>query len=593
MNVGDAITLFKRMHEPIENADKTLPIDVKGFLNSYIQVCRFINIKPIKQYYPTNNITFQNVIENIYPFQKILNIYARSIFEIKKKNKYFNITNCQSVIIATTFIDVCIIIIVLGLNSKSSISLMIAKGSAVLILMQIVYIFVPLSELSTSLPDKVIHQMIPSCNPKKYHIVFGIKLMVASLIHIIGHLIQIEVVLTKCKTGCKFSEIKIVRKHKKMVMISRKYFYGSYPYFTGFILLFMLILMIIGILSKSQFRYIKNTLYHKYLGIGLMIGVILHGAQQLVGINISYILTLPVLVAYSLKNYRMLIPINRLIINAHRWNISKSSIHLYLKESPSLIKYLNKTSNSNGFVFNMNSIYLKCPRINNEWHPFTLIRHPDNSTLMIKVSGEWTTQLKNILTHSMITRLPFVVGVCNKSKFRFALFYDTQIHICAGVGITASMAALTFLKINKKNNRVIDIYWSISDIGIVQELAYELLDIIESMPNVKLHIYYSNSKIFNPSEISDHDRLRFLYLQSIIHNSYNIDIISGLELPNVIKLGRIDITQELYRIINKYDILKKIGIFICSSTQYAKYLEADIDSMQNNGIIFDIWSECV
>jgi hypothetical protein len=593
MNVGDAITLFKRMHEPIENTDKSLPIDIKEFIDSYLQICSFIGIKPMKKYYPTNNISFQNIIENIYPFRQILKSYERSIFDIKKKNKYFNLTNCQSVIIATSIIDICIIIIVLGSKHDVPVALLIARGSAVLILMQIIYIFVPLSELTTGLPDKVIYQLIPSCNQKTYHIVFGIKLFIATIIHTFGHVMQIEIVLKKCKTGCKFSEITIVKKHDELVTISRSYFYGSYPYFTGLILLFMIIMMIVGILFKSHFRYIKNTLYHKYLGIGLITGIILHGVQQLIGLNISYILTLPVLIAYSLKNYRMLLPINRLIINAHRWNISKTSIHLYLKESPSLIKYFNKTSNSNGLRFNMISLYLKCPRINNEWHPFTLIRYSDHSSLMIKISGEWTTQLKNILTHSMITRLPFIVGVCNKSKFRFVLFYETQIHICAGVGITACMSALSYLKINRKLNIEVIIYWSISDVSIVQELAYELLQIITNMPNVKLNIYYSNSKLFNPSAISDHERLRFLYLQSIVHNVYNIDIISGVSLPNMIKIGRIDIGQELYKIINKYDFPKKIGIFICSSAQYAKYLETDIGSMQTNNTTFDIWSECV
>lgn len=593
MNVGDAITLFKRMHEPIENTDKSLPIDINDFIKSYLHICQFIGIKPLKQYYPRNNITFQNVIENIYPLQQILNLYERSIFQIKKKSKYFNINNCQSVVIATTIIDLCIIIIVLGTKTDTPLALMFARGSAVLILTQLIYIFVPLSELTTELPDKVIHELMPSCNQKQYHMVFGFKLIFAVIIHTIAHVSQIEIVLKKCKTGCKFSEIKIVKKHTELVTISRSYFYGSYPYFSGIILLFMVFMLVLGILFKSHFRYIKNALYHKYLGIGLLIGVILHGAQQLLGLNISYILTAPVLVAYALKNYRMLLPINRLIINAHRWNISNTSIHLYLKESPSLIKYFNKTSNSSGMVFNMNSIYLKCPRINNEWHPFTLIRHPDHSSLMIKISGEWTTKLKNILTHSMITRLPFVVGICNKSKFRFALFYETQIHVCAGVGITASMSALSFLKINKKINIEINIYWSVSDIGIVQELAYELMNIIKNMPNVKLHIYYSNSKLFNFANISDHDRIRFLYFQSIVHNTYNVDLIAGIDLPNVIKLGRIDIIQELHKITSKYDYPKKIGVFICSSVQYAKYLETDIESIQTNDIKFDVWSECV
>lgn len=593
MNIGDSISLFKRMHPPIENLDKTLPINTQEFSDSCLRVFKTIGLKPMKQYLFNHNITIQQIVENAYSFQQILRMYDTPIINIKKKNRFFNLTNCMSVIVGTSILDILIVAIVLGSKHHVPYPLLIARGSAVLILTQLIYIFVPLSSFVDNLPDKVIHHIIPSCNQKKYHIVFGIKMFIACLIHTIGHLIQIERVLQKCKLGCSFNEVLIVRKHDSTVSISRTYFFGSYPYFTGIILTGLVFIMIFVILFKSKLRFITGTIIHKYCGLLIMIGVILHGVQQLIGFNISYVLTLPILLGYMAKTYRMILPINRLTISAHRWNISKTAIHLYLKESPTFVKYLEKNTYSTGILFNMVSIYLKCPRINNEWHPFTLIRHREYSSLMIKVSGEWTENLKNILTHSMITRLPFVVGVCNKSKFRFVLFYNVQMHVCAGVGITACMSALSYMKLNKKADTEVIIYWSISDVSIIQELAYELLQIIDNMNHVKLHIFYSNSKLFNPANIPDHEKLRFLYLQSLVYKNNRIDLLSGVELPTPIKIGRLNLGQELYKFIDKYDFPVKIGVFICASSQYAKHIECEIESIETRNVGFDVWSECV
>lgn len=569
-------------------------IDVNDLIRTYETIMISHGLDPmtpdsILKLFENDKIGYGPYHETLEWFTDIYKHYSTDLstpIVLNKKNINWN---KNGVIIAT----LCLDLIGIGSMIWSKLYLpkwlLLAKVSALVILMNIAYLLIPLVRISSSIPDHVLAIGFPVEYSGVYHRVFGVKILIASLLHIVGHIVQIKTAISLCKTGCSRTSIYIVPKSDNQIVISYGYFAGQYPYITG-IILTLVFASLAGtlVLSKKRLiRYSINQLFHQILSFTGIALIIAHGGKQLLGLNYSYILTLPLFILYCWRRRHKVFPIR---VRINRWIVSPKMVRLYLSDK-NLNMMLHRFGNA--------TVYTNCPTISRlEWHPFTLTRGngPVDAVLTMERVGIWTNSLATVLSNQMgvITHINF--GHFDQSKFRFYHLYDTCYFFCAGMGITAFMATMVDKMKNYKHRAItMTLLWSVSDVGTILEFGGTIQDMLANIPMLKVKIYYSNRRKSRPAAISENMKLQFSYLQAIIYGMHKIDIVTGLVGPICCSLQRVDIFDILaLDVARRYNrSTHNIGVFICGSQIYTEMAIKCVDliNRNNQGVKFRAWSE--
>ena len=166
------------------------------------------------------------------------------------------------------------------------------------------------------------------------------------------------------------------------------------------------------------------------------------------------------------------------IYNVKRY--SNDIFEIELKLSP---KYYGKTVN------------ICCPAISLiEWHPFAVT----NNSICIKIRGNWTTKfakLLGILPDSVISTVyPFILidgpFHCTPKNINQIISNKTCVFIASGIGLTSFYQLFHNLSenITIKNTHILIICQKFKDI----EFCIEILNIINNIPNVNLHLFFTS-----------------------------------------------------------------------------------------------------
>lgn len=496
----------------------------------------------------------------------------------------------NNVLIITAILEIIMICLIVLPKTSIGIWLLICRVSAIMILTNMLWLLISLLPFSNIIPDNLLIKGYPVEHSSFYHKVFGVKILLASVSHVIGHVLQVVYVLRKCVEGCTRESVHIVRESDDPVMISYSYFASQYPYYTGIILTCICFLLASSIfLTRSgTIRYSNNTLIHKYGGILIMIMVILHGCQGLLGFNYSFVFVLPLFVFYLWDHRYELYPIT---ININRWVITPTLIRLYLRDNNQFSKMLDRFENV--------SISVKYPNVSKlEWHTFTLSRNYESKDLILSMKrvGRWTNALADNLQCNVKPHDILLVGYCAQSNFRFHRQYNIRYFFCAGIGITAFMAAIADMIRNRIFTRMKSVLvWSVNDVSLINQFGDQIMSMQNKISDIHVYVYYSNRSSSNENVRHDTE-VKFSYLQSIIYANYKVDIVSGSVSPMCCRFGRADFINILLREaskIPKATTPKTAGVFICGSKSYANHALECIDKVNRGqcNIQFKAWPE--
>lgn len=477
--------------------------------------------------------------------------------------------------------------------------LIVARAFAAIILMNILYILIPLTGMSAFIPDRVLAQLLPLEHADGYHSLYGIKILLASVLHAIAHVMQIHTAINKCVGGCMRADIRIVPPSKTQTVISYGYFFKEFPYLTGIVLMLLLGSAALSMILYQHrwIRWSTNRAVHQYIAVAGIAMTIVHGCAQLLAFNYSFVLTLPALAAYGWRRRHLVAPHK---IKISRWVITPTTLRLYMRDNKRFDEMLNSFENV--------IVYVNHPKVSRaEWHPFTLSRgyNSTESTITMKRVGNWTNVLADRLQRRVGSSDYIGIGHYERSKFRFHKLYRIRYFFCAGIGITGFMAAVsdmlrtsTNATFNTKYRTVL--VWSVADPNIVVEFGRHLRDIQQRVPNVKILIFYSNRAKAATKVIPYDIRARFLYLQALIFGICQTDIAIGSVSPICIVFQRVDFMEILSRAVLSIKAQPNVdrnpvGIFICGPATYAQHVIVNVNRAERNqyGVTFRVWSESV
>ena len=498
----------------------------------------------------------------------------------------------SSLIFLTSAIDVAIVAFVVLSKLSLPILISVARVGAVIILTNMAYILISFIAPWIAIPDQFIYKCFPAEYSGYYHRLFGIKIMIASVVHSVAHICQVKTAIDMCVGGCFRDDIMIVRESENQIVISYEYFARQFPYITGFSLLcsFGIVAISMVLHHHGYLRYSTNQFLHKYLTLFGFVMTVIHGCTNLLGFNFSYVLTLPFLLLYLWSRRYEILGFH---VRINSWNITDQTVRLYLKDDARFDSMLDSFENI--------TIYVQYPKISKlEWHPFTLSRGygQTDAVLTMKRIGYWTNSLANILLHSSNSYDHINIGHYTRSKFRFHRFYTSRYFFCSGIGITAFISSMVDM-IRKPLSKPVQttLIWSIDSIEIINEFNSQLIEIQSTIVNVDIQIYYSN-RLKRSGSISRSSMIRFAYLQSIIHGASGVDILTGMRSVVCCMIQRANFANVLSSALvasNYNDSKSDIGVFICGSKSYASRVIDETTKYNSNvyGVKFRVWSESV
>jgi predicted ferric reductase len=593
--------------------DNNNKINIYNLLESYKKILLLFNINPIdddilinylKCIYITkhNNIPLLDNTNSIIEYNKInyINYIYKKYIYINKFNsiKLFTLLNSyrfskkNKLLLIITLIEIIIIIVIIYYNYRIINNyLLIARISAFLILINIFFILIQYSDITNYLPENIMIYLIYS-DKSFFHSTFGIKVILFSSIHSIAHFTNINYILKLCKYGCKRDNVSLINYHSNnTIFISKNYFNKTLPFISGYILLCLCIIFIIGIIKI--YIYGRPSIFlitHRILFILFSIVIIIHGSNQLLGFNFSYIFILPLFIIYLIFRYPEFTFSRKLKIK--QWEIVNNKlIQIYLEKENYILLHRKIIHPSYALFINSPSISLI------EWHPFTVSScyTYDEYILNIDIIGDWTQklheQLKNNITMQDIN---LYIGRYKLSSFRFHIFYKTNIYICSNLGITPYLSLMRDIITSKKMDNSYNYFiWSINNLELLSMISTILNEINANfnIPHIKIYIYYSDKNNIKLMNLNEYEIINLLFLQTLIYEYIHIDIISNLPLPNILILGRFNINNFLTNIINNSKKKSNIGVFICGGNKYCNIIKNIVNTYSNNSkkIQFDCW----
>ncbi len=497
-------------------------------------------------------------------------------------------TYAVMIVIMHTIESIILMQVVISKWNTYSSWLLLARSGAVIILYNLSLLLLHVCNISKYM-DSMLGYKLASNKVESLHAIFGIKILIGTILHVIGHVGHVQHILGMCKRGCTYSDIHTLAKSNGHIVISWGYFSRQPAYYSGYVLTGLAIIMF-GLVMTYQRKVIRAAPfynYHRILSFLISLIIILHGLQSLLGFNLSYIFVLPPMLLYLGSRWREIFSRDRLRIIG--WHISQSMIRLTIAHTPYIADQLNQSAMVSTYINHPDTSLL-------EWHPFTLINSMDRteSYIYIKRSGTWTEAFINNIRkashHESMQTLN--VGHLNPSSFRFCKKYSAKIFFCSGIGITPFLSVLID---QSENTNVSWLIWSINSMGMLREFSSELTK-LSNLPYLFLTILYSNSAKQIRQDITSDQWNQFHFLHTMIHYHTGIDILHGMQIPSIVLLQRCNPCSILAHCINRLpSTIDTIGIFICSGTAYASDIERAAYSLRTNTkkIRLDVWSDTV
>lgn len=528
-------------------------INIEMLYVTYLEIIRSLNQHTISQNKIIDMLGLYVHVERFVQYN-LSNINYQICFNHWALVEYKNKFRINKWILFTTIIDA--LVIILFLTDRHQIYLILARIGAVLVLTNSAYLLLEIIGYDKILPGKTLAKM--TLTPM--HQFYAVKIIIGSIVHTVYHIVYLVFILKKCKTGCQYSDVDIIKhdnNHQGVLMISYMYFLTQLPYITGIVLCSILLVNILAISLKRYIRYTYLIIAHKTLSILFLLTIIIHGSNQLMGFNISYVFLAPLFLAYLWKR-KYIIYCKKVGIN--RWRVTSDYIALYL----------NKQKDTGQQIVVINQPLVS--RI--EWHSFTLCRDQENNpSLTIKRTGAWTNKLADKLLSNSIGMNFIYMDKQSESIFQYHQYFMYSFYFCAGIGITTFISIMHQIKTN------VVLFWSINNISIFLENHDKLK---RCGPNVKINIFFSNSQIPMLKRFSKEDLLNFHVLQAMVHEHSGIDIFHGMFSPFTIKFHRICLFDEFENIIINKPMNTICGVFICGSQSYTKNVIETINTVNSN-----------
>ncbi len=516
-------------------------------------------------------------------------------------------TNMPWVILIYHIVQVGLIGYVLYIKKDLPYLLLLAKGGAVVILFNMMIILVEVSNVLHSMDHEFVRRVIVS-DTIIIHKLCAYEIFIGTIAHIAGHILHLFDVLDKCSKGCTYDQVYVIPKSilygDTPIEISWYYFLKQPAYYYGVFITVVIVVLIIGVSCRyfNMIRISSFYLSHQILALMFCIGIILHGIQQLLGFNLSYIFVLPFLIKYlHTRRYEFIFPFiskwsKTSLLHVSDWNASSNMVRICFEPNERLAKQLDT-----GIII---AAHIKQNQISLwEWHPFTVYKGPDNRSYMaIRNSGVWTKKLIDQIMNSYHARdntiwgdgyVSLLLGHTALSSFRFYRHYKNKLFFCSGIGITPFLTILSDpFEIDRDNTLI----WSVNS----PEMLREFIPMINSM-KVDAIIFYSSSasKGHKNGAISLLDLKRFNFLQSLIHHYSGVDIVHGLKSPVIILMERANMFAILSRSIdslvsanmNSREELK-IGVFTCGSSGYMQSVANNVNMCKGiSKVQLELWSE--
>ena len=506
--------------------------------------------------------------------------------------KHINTSICFSnITIVTIVIEILeLLLITQAIVSKYKLYtpyLLVARIGAIIILFNSILLLIHISNIIKYIDHHLVHK-ISTNSFGLVHKILGIKIFIGIAIHILGHYLHVNNVLNVCKFGCTYDDVITIPKDTKFpITISWSYFNHQMAYYTGIILTTLIVMIGIGVVLYKNNLIRSSTFYnvHRLLAVIFFIIMIIHGTQQLLGFNLSYIFILPTLLLFIASRYMEIFYCNKLEID--NWYITDSIIRLSFINSPYMIKQLEYGIAVSAYINHPITSLL-------EWHPFTISSGLDinKSYVSIANSGKWTNRLIDNITINATSQITQYINLGHviPSCFRFYKFYTNKIFFCSGIGITPFLSIINQPNEYKNNNLLI---WSIGNMEIINQFA-NILRKIYLKPNLQIYIFYSNtSKQLNQS-ITRPQLHKFNFLQTLIHYKSGVDIVHGIQIPLIIILERINSLNIIsHNISTVKNANNPIGIFVCGSSRYNDSIRESVNLLKFNPkkIKIDLWIE--
>jgi len=466
-----------------------------------------------------------------------------------------------------------------------SIYLLLARSGAAIILYNLGLLLIHISNVLQYIDHSLVCKL--STNESGLvHRVLGLKIMFGTAIHVLGHGLHVNNVLHICVGGCNYDDVHTIPQTNvdTPIVISWGYFMKLPAYYSGIALVAILILMSGGLIL-SKIGWLRPAWFynqHRLLAIICSIGIILHGVQQVLGFNLSYIFVLPSLLVYLASRYSEILYTRQLEVT--QWHITDSVIRIYCNNTPYLTKQLEYGVAVSAYINHRQTSRL-------EWHPFTIFATTDTeSCISIKGSGKWTKAfIQNMLTSSHSSHQLINLGHILPSCFRFHKFYLRKIIFCSGIGITPFLSIVH----DVISTGPILLIWSINSMEMIQEFIH-VLRTLGSLPKLQVVIFYSNSSKGPGLPITTNQWHKFDFLQTLIHHHLQIDIIHGNQIPWMIILDRANPFNIIARSIKDMPLdTHLIGIFVCGGPGYTHAIRQAVETLRNNSkkIRMDVWAE--
>ncbi len=423
---------------------------------------------------------------------------------------------------------------------------------------------------------------------KKVHYVLVVKTVVYMTLHVISHMINIDHIIHRCKSGCQKLDVPIVKSKDYPVVISWAYFSRQGPFLTGYILTAAFVsFIVLSILGKKYIRPFAFVWIHRIAAVCILILVILHGYKHLLGFNFSYVFVLPILIVYLYVRRAEYLFTSK--IRIENWNTSRAKL---------ITLRLHKDDDSYHKLLTSGALYINVPSISYlEWHPFTISTgfSLSDRVLYINVVGEWTNKLSCKLQNGEGMDNPYVnYGRYELSTFRFYVQYKKRVFICSNLGITAYISMMKEIIQDKSQHGTTTYFiWCTSNLNMVGMISRVLNEIRMNakLTHMKMFIYFSNRTNLSTLSVVSKEAASLYLIQTIIHNYFGIDVLSNTKIPNCIIIGRFNPEQLYMSMINRESPDITIGIFVCGSKRYCDLLRKlnSIYSGNSKNITFDLW----
>ena len=562
--------------------------DIHNILHEIMHIDHTGRRKPIITHLSTDLVITADKYARISFICRLYDQYKsinNSLWIYTDPNKYV-LPRVALFILALQVVEIAIILLIIfTMCNNYTVYLIIARASATMILLNSLFLLVHISNITQYIDSRWVRK-ISTNSSGSFHKLFGFKILLGAGLHTMGHFLHINHILNLCESGCTIEMVHTVPHNVQHLTISWKYFLSQPAYYTGIILIVVCLCIVVSIIMR-KFNLLRVASFynvHKILSVLLFLLIVVHGMQQLLGFNLSYIFVLPMLMVYL---YSRRFELFTQSLEIFKWHITDNIVRLYIINSSDIVRKLEKCIAL--------SVYINHPKVSKyEWHPFTLTlgMNKYEGSLNIKNTGKWTQLfIDKILQDSGHHVIQYInIGHITPSCFRFYKFYTKRVFFCSGIGITPFLTVMSNV-INNYNTQDIFI-WSIGDVNLIKEFQ-TIINGLTKHRRLQIFIFYSNSAKQTNTNITTDQWNKYNFLQTLIHYHSNIDIVHGVSVPIITILNRINSTNIMSRIINQCENNTDIGVFVCGGASYTKAINESIALLQNNkkNITLDLWTE--